>query len=118
MSDVEPRQRNIIDLQRVARFRVAGYGGSALNARWSLDVCDTVFSPCFVVPRQDMELVGRGLPITPVVEFVAAKAYWSPLRRAIAEVGLPVVDGAIPLPRTPGFGIVLPDDLIAHFRIG
>ncbi len=57
-------------------------------------------------------------PITPVFEFVAAESYWSPLRRAIAAVGLPVVDGAIALPYTPGLGITLPDDLIAHFRVG
>jgi len=57
-------------------------------------------------------------PITPIFEFVAPEAYWSPLRRAIAEVSLPVVDGAIRLPTTAGIGVDLPDDLVAHFRIG
>jgi len=57
-------------------------------------------------------------PITPVFEFVAAEVYWSPLRRAIKEVSLPVINGAIALPTAPGIGIELPDDLIAHFRVG
>ncbi len=57
-------------------------------------------------------------PITPIFEFVAPEAYWSPLRRAIAEVSLPVVDGAIQLPTAAGIGVDLPDDLVAHFRVG
>jgi len=57
-------------------------------------------------------------PITPIFEFVAPEAYWSPLRRAIAEVSLPVVDGAIRLPTAAGIGVDLPDDLVAHFRVG
>ena len=57
-------------------------------------------------------------PITPVFEYVAAEVYWSPLRRAIAEVSLPVVDGAIALPTAPGIGVELPADLLAHFRVG
>jgi L-alanine-DL-glutamate epimerase-like enolase superfamily enzyme len=57
-------------------------------------------------------------PITPLFEFVAAEIYESPLRRAIAEVGLPVVHGAFALPTAPGIGVDLPDDLIAHFRVG
>lgn len=57
-------------------------------------------------------------PITPLFEYVAPEVYWSPLRRALQQVGLPVVNGAIPLPTAPGLGIALPDDLVAHFRIG
>lgn len=57
-------------------------------------------------------------PITPLIEFSPAEIYWSPLRQAIQAVGLPVVNGAIALPTAPGLGIDLPDDLIAHFRIG
>jgi len=57
-------------------------------------------------------------PITPVFEHVPAEVYWSPLRRAIRDVALPVVDGAIALPAAPGIGVELPDDLVAHFRIG
>jgi L-alanine-DL-glutamate epimerase-like enolase superfamily enzyme len=56
-------------------------------------------------------------PITPFVEYGAAQVFWSPLRKAIQEVGLPVVGGAIPLPTAPGLGVDLPADLIAHFRI-
>jgi L-alanine-DL-glutamate epimerase-like enolase superfamily enzyme len=55
--------------------------------------------------------------ITPVIEFAASQIYWSPLRKAIQDVGLPVVDGAISLPTAPGIGIDLPSDLIARFRI-
>lgn len=57
-------------------------------------------------------------PITPVFEFVPAEVYWSPLRRAIAEVGPSLTGGAFALPTEPGIGIELPPDLIAHFRIG
>jgi L-alanine-DL-glutamate epimerase-like enolase superfamily enzyme len=57
-------------------------------------------------------------PITPVIEFAPAQVYWSPLRQAIQDVGLPVVDGAIAFPTAPGIGVDLPRDLIEHFRIG
>lgn len=56
-------------------------------------------------------------PITPIFEFVPSEVYWSPLRKALQEVALPVVDGAIALPTRPGIGVDLPPDLIAHFRI-
>jgi L-alanine-DL-glutamate epimerase-like enolase superfamily enzyme len=56
-------------------------------------------------------------PITPVIEFSPAQIYGSPLRAAIQDAGLPVVDGAIALPSAPGIGVELPDDLIARFRI-
>jgi L-alanine-DL-glutamate epimerase-like enolase superfamily enzyme len=57
-------------------------------------------------------------PISPIIESAPAQIYWSPLRKAIQEVGLPVVNGAIGLPTAPGIGVDLPDDLIAHFRVG
>ena len=57
-------------------------------------------------------------PITPVIEFAPSQIYWSPLRKAIQDVGLPVVDGAIALPTAPGIGIDLPSELIVRFRIG
>jgi L-alanine-DL-glutamate epimerase-like enolase superfamily enzyme len=57
-------------------------------------------------------------PITPFFEFVPAEVYWSPLRKALQEIGLPVVDGAIALPDRPGIGIELPADLIDHYRVG
>ncbi len=56
-------------------------------------------------------------PITPLIELGAAEVFWSPLRRAVQDVGLPVVNGAIARPTAPGLGMDLPDDLIAHFRI-
>jgi L-alanine-DL-glutamate epimerase-like enolase superfamily enzyme len=56
--------------------------------------------------------------VTPYVELAPPELYWSPLRRAIQEVGLPVVGGAIALPERPGLGVDLPDDLIRRFRIG
>ena len=57
-------------------------------------------------------------PITPFFEYVPAQLFWSPLRKALMEVGLPVVDGAIAYPTAPGIGIEIPDDLIQHFRVG
>ena len=57
-------------------------------------------------------------PITPVIESAPAEIYRSPLLKAIQDVALPVVNGAIALPTAPGMGIELPDDLIAHFRVG
>lgn len=57
-------------------------------------------------------------PSTPFVEYGAAQVFWSPLRQAIQKESLPVVDGAIALPTTPGNGIDLGRDLIEHFRVG
>jgi L-alanine-DL-glutamate epimerase-like enolase superfamily enzyme len=57
-------------------------------------------------------------PITPLIEFAPAQVYWSPLRRALQEVALPVVDGAIALTAGPGIGVELPQDLIDRFRVG
>lgn len=57
-------------------------------------------------------------PISPYIEYGAAQVFWSPLRKAIQEVSLPVVDGAITRPTAPGNGIDLPDDLVRHFLIG
>ena len=56
-------------------------------------------------------------PVTPIIEFPPSQVHWSPLRKAIQEVGLPVTNGAIALPTTPGMGVDLPDDLIDHFCI-
>lgn len=57
------RQLAISDLERIARFRRAGYGGSVSDALNSLGVRDTVFSDHFKALRQGMQLVGRALPI-------------------------------------------------------
>ncbi len=57
------RTLNITDLERIERFRRAGYGGSVSDALYSLGVADTVFSQRFRPLRQGMQLVGRALPI-------------------------------------------------------
>lgn len=59
----EIRTLAITDLERIARFRRAGYGGSVSDALNSLGVRDSVFSDRFKPLRQGMQLVGRALPI-------------------------------------------------------
>ena len=59
----EIRTLNITDLERIERFRRAGYGGSVSDALYGLGVADTVFSDRFKALRQGMQLVGRALPI-------------------------------------------------------
>lgn len=57
------RQLDITDLERIERFRRAGYGGSVSDALNALGVRDTVFSDRFRPLRQGMQIVGRALPI-------------------------------------------------------
>ncbi|HZO91533.1 MAG TPA: RraA family protein [Chthonomonadaceae bacterium] len=57
------RRLDITDLERIQRFRRAGYGGSVSDALHSLGVDTTVFSDRFKPLRQGMQLVGRALPI-------------------------------------------------------
>jgi regulator of RNase E activity RraA len=59
----EIRHLDITDLERIERYRRAGYGGSVSDALASLGVRDTVFSAEFKPLRQGMQLVGRALPI-------------------------------------------------------
>jgi 4-hydroxy-4-methyl-2-oxoglutarate aldolase len=59
----EIRTLDITDLERIERFRRAGYGGCVSDALASLGVFDTVFSARFKALRQGMQLVGRALPI-------------------------------------------------------
>jgi 4-hydroxy-4-methyl-2-oxoglutarate aldolase len=59
----EIRHLDITDLERIERFRRAGYGGSVSDAMYSLGVRDTIFSSQFKPLRQGMQLVGRALPI-------------------------------------------------------
>lgn len=63
MSNSQIRQLSITDLERIQRFRVAGYGGSVSDALAALGVRDTIFSSRFTPLRQGMQLVGRALPI-------------------------------------------------------
>lgn len=57
------RKLDITDLERIERFRRAGYGGSVSDSLHSLGVNDTVFSAQFKALRQGMQLVGRALTI-------------------------------------------------------
>jgi 4-hydroxy-4-methyl-2-oxoglutarate aldolase len=59
----EIRKLDITDLERIERFRRAGYGGSVSDAMYSLGVRDTVLSARYTPLRQGMQLVGRALPI-------------------------------------------------------
>ena len=59
----EIRRLDITDLERIERFRRAGYGGSVSDALWSMGVENTVFSSRFKPLRQGMQLVGRALPV-------------------------------------------------------
>ena len=63
MANSEIRHLDITDLERIERFRRAGYGGSVSDALHGLGINDTVFSTRFVALRQGMQLVGRALPI-------------------------------------------------------
>lgn len=63
MPDSQIRQLPITDLERIERFRVAGYGGSVSDALHALGVDDTIFSSQFTPLRQGMQLVGRAIPI-------------------------------------------------------
>jgi 4-hydroxy-4-methyl-2-oxoglutarate aldolase len=60
---LEVRQLAITDLERIRRFRQAGYGGSVSDALHALGVDDSVFASSFVALRQGMQLVGRALPM-------------------------------------------------------
>ena len=57
------RRLSVTDLERIERFRRAGYGGSVSDALSSLGVRDTVLSSRFKALRQGMQLVGRALPV-------------------------------------------------------
>lgn len=63
MTEPEIRRLEVSDLERIERFRRAGYGGSVSDALWQLGVKDTVFASRFTALRQGMQLVGRALPI-------------------------------------------------------
>lgn len=63
MSNSQIRQLPITDLERIQRFRAAGYGGSVSDALASLGVRDTIFSARFTPLRQGIQLVGRAVPI-------------------------------------------------------
>jgi len=59
----EIRHLDITDLERIARFRHAGYGGSVSDALYGLGVKDSVFSDKFKPLRQGMQIVGRAITV-------------------------------------------------------
>jgi regulator of RNase E activity RraA len=63
MAADEIRTLDITDLERIERYKRAGYGGSVSDALWHLGVTSSVFSSRFTPLRQGMQLVGRALPI-------------------------------------------------------
>jgi regulator of RNase E activity RraA len=108
VTDSTPRTLDITDLERIERYRLAGYGGSVSDALWRLGVTNTVFSPKFVALRQGMQLVGRALPIKlhsvverklPEAEQQALEARWQaegghPQQRMMREIAQQA-DGSI-----------------------
>lgn len=92
MSEQQPRHLAISDLERIARFRRAGYGGSVSDALYALGIKDTIFSSRFTPLRQGMQLVGRALPIklhSLVEEPITAKTQQALAERWEAEGGHP-----------------------------
>ncbi len=57
------RKLNITDLERIERFRRAGYGGAIADVLLRLGVHNTLLSLRFRPLRQGMQLAGRALPI-------------------------------------------------------
>lgn len=57
------RTLNITDLERIERFRRAGYGGAIADVLLRLGVHNTLLSLRFRPLRQGMQLAGRALPI-------------------------------------------------------
>lgn len=63
LASKEVRHLDITDTERIARYRVAGYGGCVSDSMSTLGVRNTVLSDRFKPLRQGMQLVGRALPI-------------------------------------------------------
>ena len=61
--DEEPRTLDISDLERVERFKRAGYGGNVSDALNRLGVRDTVFSSEFFSLNDGQLLAGRAVPV-------------------------------------------------------
>lgn len=59
----EVRSLNISDIERIDRFKRAGYGGSVSDALHALGVDETVLSEEFRALVQGMQLVGRALTV-------------------------------------------------------
>lgn len=61
--DEEPRQLNISDLERIERFKEAGYGGNVADALYNVGVRRTVFDQDFFSINQGQIIAGRALPV-------------------------------------------------------
>jgi regulator of RNase E activity RraA len=81
----EIRTLKITDLERIERFRRAGYGGAIADVLLKLGVHNTLLSLRFRPLKQGMQLAGRVLPVKahslvfdqlPKVEQDAIKARW------------------------------------------
>ena len=59
----QPRALEITDLERIARFRTAGYGGAVSDSLRAVGVTSTVFADVFLPLRPDMKLIGRALTV-------------------------------------------------------
>ena len=57
------RKLDITDLERIERFKRAGYGGCVSDCMYSLGIRDTMLSDRFKALRQGMVLAGRALPV-------------------------------------------------------
>lgn len=63
VTEKKVRTLDITDIERINRFRRAGYGGSVSDALRSVGIINTVFSEEFRPLSQGMQLVGRALTI-------------------------------------------------------
>lgn len=63
MSEQEIRHLDITDLERIERYKIAGYGGAISDALYALGIRDTVFSQRFRPLNHDAVLCGRALPV-------------------------------------------------------
>jgi len=61
--DDEPRELNISDVERIERFREAGYGGSVADALYNVGLRRTVFDQDFFGINRGETIVGRALPV-------------------------------------------------------
>jgi L-alanine-DL-glutamate epimerase-like enolase superfamily enzyme len=56
-------------------------------------------------------------PTCTFIEFLPKELADSALRRDLCSTELPVIDGRIPLPTTPGLGVTLDEEALKRFRV-
>jgi len=59
----EPRELDITDLERIERFKEAGYGGSVADALYNVGLRAFVFDQSFFSVTESEVLAGRALPV-------------------------------------------------------